>query len=270
VFVVFGAVLQGGHGIETLRSLTEQTSSSATVTVFAAAATIVLMTLLRLPSSTSQAVVGAIVGVGLMQRRLELAPLTKVVICWLATPLGALVCYVVFHRLLAAVFRRWRPSLSARDQFLRAMLVACGCYGAYALGANNVANVTGVFVGEGMLTARSAVWLGALSIAGGIIGFSRPVMMTVGRGIVRMDAFAAFVAVLSHAVTVHVFAMVGVPVSSSQAIVGAVLGIGLVKGLQVVRGRTLVRVVLGWVSTPVLAGLVAALLLFVARMDPSG
>jgi PiT family inorganic phosphate transporter len=76
--------------------------------------------------------------------------------------------------------------------------------------------------------------------------------------------------VLSHAVTVHVFAMVGVPVSSSQAIVGAVLGIGLVKGLQVVRGRTLVRVVLGWVSTPVLAGLVAALLLFVARMDPSG
>jgi PiT family inorganic phosphate transporter len=54
---------------------------------------------------------------------------------------------------------------------------------------------------------------------------------------------------------------VGVPVSTSQAIVGGVTGVGLVKGLRTVRKKTLVGIVVGWVSTPLLCGVISYLMM---------
>jgi PiT family inorganic phosphate transporter len=79
-------------------------------------------------------------------------------------------------------------------------------------------------------------------------------MLTVGKGIVPLDPFSALVAVLAEGVVLHLFTQVGVPVSSSQAIVGAVVGVGLVGDIQAVSGRMLSNIGLGWELTPVLAG----------------
>jgi PiT family inorganic phosphate transporter len=81
-------------------------------------------------------------------------------------------------------------------------------------------------------------------------------MLTVGSRLVSLDAFSALVAILAQAATVHLFAIIGVPVSVSQAIVGAVLGIGLAKGVKTINRGLLLRVVFGWVGTPTIAGLV--------------
>ena len=78
-------------------------------------------------------------------------------------------------------------------------------------------------------------------------------MFTVGSKLVALDSFSALIAVLAEAVTVHVFAMLHVPVSTSQAIIGAVLGIGLHKGAKTINRRTLVRIASGWVCTPAIA-----------------
>ena len=268
IFVLLGAALQGARGIETLSSLTPQSPGSATIAVFAAALTVALMTLLRLPTSTSQAVVGAIVGIGLLKHDVNVAGLPKIAICWMTTPFGALLCYVLLDQVGRFLVRRLRPSVFALDPILRWGLVLCGCYGAYALGANNVANVATVFVciAPDTFTPARAAALGGLSIAVGVLFFSRPVMMTVGKGIVRMDAFAALIAVLAQAVTVHMYALLGVPVSSSQAIVGAVLGISLVKGLQVLRLETFRNVLLGWLVTPGAAALAAIFLRLLAGL----
>ena len=271
VFVVLGATLQGAKGIETLRGLTTQTAGTASITVFAAAATILLLTILKLPASTSQAVVGAIIGVGLVQHDVDFSRLVKVLVCWVTTPIGALLCYVVLDRLLRGLFRRLRLSVFALDPVLRIGLVVCGCYGAYALGANNVANVSAVLV-RGSFGPGDAALFGGISIAAGVLTFSKPVMMTVGQGIVKMDAFSAFIAVLAQAITVHVYALVGVPVSSSQAIVGAVLGISLVKGLQVLRLQVLRNVLIGWLGTPLVSAGLAALMVLLSslRYVPAG
>ena len=122
-----------------------------------------------------------------------------------------------------------------------------------------MANVSGVFVGEGMLTVGEAALYGSIAIAIGALTYSKPVMMTVGKGIVKLDAFTAFICVLSHAVTVHIFAVIGVPVSTSQAIVGAILGIGLIKGAHTVNYRNLGKVSCGWLATPFIAGAVSSL-----------
>ena len=75
--------------------------------------------------------------------------------------------------------------------------------------------------------------------------------------IIEMDGFSAFISEFSAALTVHFFTQVGVPVSTSQAIVGAVVGVGIIKGTRAVKKRTLVEIGVGWVTTPLAAGLVA-------------
>lgn len=81
-----------------------------------------------------------------------------------------------------------------------------------------------------------------MSIALGILTFSRGVMETAGRKLVRLDPFSALVVVLAEAVTVHFYTFIGVPVSTSQAVIGAVLGVGIVKGINPVSGRTLTNI----------------------------
>lgn len=86
-------------------------------------------------------------------------------------------------------------------------------------------------------------------------------MNTVGKKIVELDGFSAFVSTFSAAVTVHLFTQVGVPVSTSQAIVGGVTGVGLKKGARTVSKRTLIEIAIGWVSTPLFSGLIAYLMM---------
>jgi PiT family inorganic phosphate transporter len=171
----------------------------------------------------------------------------------LGTPVGAAFIAVLVYRGLGALYNRLGVNLFQSDVLLRLCLIIAGSYGAYALGANNVANVTAVFVGAGFLSSLSAVLIGGLSIGVGCLTFSRRVAATVARKLVRLDAFSALVVVLAEAITMHAYTFVGVPVSASQAVVGAVLGVGMVKGINTVRRRTLVNILLGWFLTPALA-----------------
>ena len=266
LFVVTGAVLQGGHGIETLRGLSPLDLELAVLTSVAAAVTVTGMTLLRLPVSTSQAVVGAIVGAGLLQHQLHLQGLIKVAVCWVGTPLAGILFAFLLYGSLGWAYNRAPYNLFQMDQIVRIGLVIAGCYSAYALGSNNVANVTAVFVGAGRMDIFTATLVGGLSISLGIITFSRGVMETVGKNLVALDPYCALVVVLAGALAVHSYTWVGVPVSSSQAVVGAVLGIGILKGTQTIRMKTLFSVLLGWFVTPLIGCLIFLLLHFVSHL----
>ena len=258
-FVILGAMLEGGAGMETYSELLKGQSSPnlAFAVGLSAAITVTLMSFLALPVSTSQAVVGSMVLVGLMESTLDTGSLTKVVLCWVGTPIGAAGITVVLYFVLGKLMNRANLTVFTYDRYLRWGLIVGGSYGAYALGANNVANVTGPFVGEGMLTVPQACAVGSGAIALGVVTYSRKVMMTVGRDLVQLDAFTALVAILAEAITVHIYAIIGVPVSTSQAIVGAVLGIGLVKGVRTIRMKTLAKILFGWVGTPAISAGIA-------------
>jgi PiT family inorganic phosphate transporter len=266
IFVILGALLEGRAGMETLRGLTDLTLKMAVVSSVAAALTVTLMTVLGLPVSTSQAAVGAILGIGFVNEQLNLAGLGKVVVCWFGTPIGGLIITIVLYRLLAVLFNRSKLDLFDSDILLRLSLIVAGSYAAYTLGANNVANVTAVFVGAGQLTVFAATLIGGLSIALGILTFSRGVMDTIGKKLVRLDPFSALVVVLAEGLTVHFYTFVGVPVSTSQAVIGAVLGIGIVKGVKTVNRRTLVNILLGWFLTPAIACFIAVALYYAVNL----
>jgi PiT family inorganic phosphate transporter len=266
IFVVLGALLEGQAGIETLQSLTELTLKMAVVSSVAAAVTVTIMTVLGLPVSTSQAAVGAILGIGFVNKQVNIAGLGKVVACWFGTPIGGLIISIVLYRLLAVLYNRSKLDLFDSDILLRISLIGAGSYAAYTLGANNVANVTAVFVGAGQLTVFAATLIGGLSIALGILTFSRGVMDTIGKKLVRLDPFSALVVVLAEGLTVHFYTFVGVPVSTSQAVIGAVLGVGIVKGVKTVNRRTLINILLGWFLTPAIACFIAVALYFAVNL----
>jgi PiT family inorganic phosphate transporter len=265
-FVLMGALLAGQSGIETLKGLTLFTYNQAVIASVAAACTVTIMTLFGLPVSTSQAVVGAILGVGILNRQLNVAGLGKVVLCWVGTPVGGMIVGILIYRLLAAIANKMDLNPFQADMVLKLSLIAAGSYGAFALGANNVANVTAVFVGAGMLNVFSAALIGGLSIGLGILTFSRRVMETVGKKLVSLDPFSALVVVLAQAITVHIYALVGVPVSTSQAVIGAVLGVGIVKGINTIKRRTLVNIFLAWFITPLVASILALALDFATHL----
>ena len=256
-FVIIGALLEGRAGMHTLSGLVEQTANSAFAASLAAALTVTLMSVLKLPVSTSQAMVGAILGIGILRGQINLSGLTKVLIAWVATPVGTIVATVILYPLVGWFLRVLRLHIFTRDLVLKWGLIIAGCYGAYALGANNVANVTGVYIQTGQLNVLQAALLGGGSIALGALTYSKNVMITVGKKLVRLDPFSAFIAVFSMALVVHTFAIIGVPVSTSQAIIGSVLGVGILKGVQTIRVRTLVLILFGWIGTPSIALVIA-------------
>jgi len=262
VFVVIGAIAGGRPGIETLRGLTSIRLDQAVISSVAAAVTVTIMTVLGLPVSASQAVVGAIIGIGILNNQINLSGLGKVVACWVGTPTGAIIISIPLYHVMAAIYNRLNLSVFRSDRLLRFGLIAAGSYGAYALGANSAANVTAVFVGAGLITVFFATLIGGASIALGILTNSRSVMETVGKKLVNLDPFSAFVVALAQAITVHIYTLIGVPVSTSQAVVGAVIGIGIVKGVNAVKKKTLKNILLAWVLTPVVSCFIALIINF--------
>ena len=265
-FVIAGAVISGRPGIETLKGLTPFKLEHAVIISVAAALTVTIMTVLALPVSTSQAVIGGILGIGILNEQIDLGGLAKVVFCWIGTPIGAALIAVCTYYVLGKIYNYLNFTIFTSDILIRTGMIMAGSYGAYAMGANNVANVTAVFVGAGMLTVFYAAVIGGASIALGILTFSRPVMQTVGKRLIDLDPFSALIVVLSLAITVHIYALIGVPVSTSQAVIGGVLGIGIIKGVNTISRKTLRQILIAWSLTPIIACFLALIIYFAIHL----
>lgn len=291
VFVVIGSVISGEGAVGTLGELGAVSALGGSFMVALAAAVAVLwVTRAGLPVSVSQAIVGSILGWNLFTgARTNVGSLVTIVSTWVVCPLLAAAFAAGFYVIVRLVLARARLHILQLDALTRTLLIAVGAFGAYALGANNIANVMGVFIPAfaartfrlvGPLTITSTqilLLIGGLSFAVGVLSYSRRVMMTIGRGLFKLTPVTALIVVLAHSVVLFLFASERleswlithglpaiplVPVSSSQAVIGAVIGIALVKGGRNIRFGVLRRVAGGWVATPVMAGVVAFLGLF--------
>jgi len=260
-FVLLGAILEGPKCMETIGALSRLIPTEAFYCALAAGITMTILTFLAMPASASQAIIGTIIAAGILSGTANFSALYKIVSCWIFTPVSGIVFGYVLYRFLEYLLNKTVNNITYRNFIYFIGILTAGCYGAYSLGANNVANVTGVYVGSGILTPRWAALIGGLSIAVGVLTYSKKVMMTVGKGIAPLSPFSAFVVVLAEALTLHLFTQIGVPVSSSQAVVGAVVGVGIVGDTRTVSTKMLLKISIGWVLTPVSAGVMACLMI---------
>ncbi len=291
IFVILGAVLSGSGAAHTLGKLGAINALGGSfMAAFAAALSVYLMTKAGLPVSTTQAIVGAIIGWNLFTgTETDGGTLAKILTTWVVCPLLAAAFAALLYKLVIYLLHVTKPHLLRSDAYTRLGLLLAGAFGAYSLGANNIANVMGVFVpaspftdislaGFGSFTSIQQLFLlGALAIGVGIITYSKRVMLTVGQNLMPLSPVAAWVVVVAHSLVLFLFASQGleslladaglptiplVPVSSSQAVVGAVLGIGLIRGGRAVRWHVLGGIGTGWLLTPVIACVVCFIGLF--------
>ncbi len=291
VLVVIGAVVSGAGATHTLGELGAVNRLEGSFMVaLAAALTVSWMTKAGLPVSTSQAIVGAIIAWNFYSgTRTNVNTLYKIVFTWVINPLLAGVFSAFLYILFRQITQRVKIHLFRLDAYTRTGLILVGAFGAYSLGANNIANVMGVFVPvapfrplhiQHLFTisgTQQLFLIGGLAIAVGVMTYSRRVMYTVGKELVHITPQMALVVVLAQALVMFLFtseslhswltshnlpAFPLVPVSSSQGIVGAVIGIGAVRNIRNVRVRVLLKIASGWLSTPIVAGLIAFVSLF--------
>jgi PiT family inorganic phosphate transporter len=290
VFVILGAVLQGYGASQTLGDLGSINAIGGAFTVaLCAGLTVFWMTKLNLPVSTSQGIIGAIIGWNFYSGSpTDLTILSKIIGTWVAGPILGGIFAILLYLLLKFILTKRKIHLLKLDAYLKYGLLIVGAFGAYSLGANNVSNVVGVFIpslpdinlnfGFFSLNAIQLLFLiGGSSIAFGIITYSKRVMMTVGNNLMKLSAESALIVVLSHSLVLFVFSSITlsnivqsiglpgimlVPVSSSQAVVGAIVGIGLLKGGRGIQFEVLGKISLGWIATPIIAGVTTFVSLF--------
>ncbi|MFH0828431.1 MAG: anion permease [Candidatus Omnitrophota bacterium] len=269
VFGFLGAMLQGayvsrtiGKGIIPMHLLSKEMSLYvALVASFAACAWVVLATFWKMPISTSHSIVGAVAGAGLaIGAPVNWKVLGDIFACWIFTPIGAALLGYVFFRIFNRLFFRIFPRKYLR-KIVTVLIILSGCYVAYSWGANDVANATGVIVGAGIFSAKISVIIGGLAIVLGIVTWGYKVIETIGSEITHLLPIMAFSAQLASAINVHIYTVFGIPVSTSHSIVGAIIGVGLVKGLRVLNIRIMREIIFCWLATPFVSGIMSYLLL---------
>ena len=155
---------------------------------------------------------------------------------------------------------------STVEGIFRKLQVGTSCYVAFAHGANDVANAIGpvasiIPLAQGIdigSTVEVPTWLlllGGLGIAIGCMTWGRRVMRTVGSRITRLTNTRGFSVDFGAATTVLIASKMGLPISTSHTVVGAVIGVGLARGLEAVDLSVIKKIIVSWLLTlPIAAG----------------
>jgi PiT family inorganic phosphate transporter len=270
VFVIIGAMLQGQHVMKTISKgivNAELDYLAVCVVLICSGFFVTLATFYRIPTSTSQAIVGGVVGIGLaVGAEVNFAKFILIAESWIICPVLVMILSYGLMHLVVLVLRRFQSRSLLFQHAFGWLAIASACYVAYSMGANNAGNAVGPIANLDIFPPQMLLFISGVSIAIGALTYGKKVADTVGKGITQLDIPGAFVAQVSSAFGMHLFSLFGIPVSTSSAIVGAVVGVGLVKGARSISKKTIITILVGWVSTPALAGSFSFLLYKVIKL----
>lgn len=170
------------------------------------------------------------------------------------------------------------PKLEKRQHFytvervFAVLMIVTACSMAFAHGSNDVANAIGPLAAvisiaqTGVVGAKSAIPIWVLALGGGgiVIGlatYGRRVIATVGHKITQLTPSRGFAAELAAATTIVIASGTGIPISTTHTLVGAVLGVGLARGIEAIDLRVVGRIFVSWVVT-IPAGAFLAIVFF--------
>lgn len=180
----------------------------------------------------------------------------------------ALIGKVFIARLKFKESKNRRVNYINVEKVFAVLMVVTACGMAFAHGSNDVANAIGplaavvsIVGSDGEIASKSSLawWilpLGGFGIVAGLALFGHRVMKTIGTGITHLTPSRGFAAELAAACTVVVASGTGLPISTTQTLVGAVLGVGMARGIAAINLGVVRNIVVSWVVTlPVGAGL---------------
>lgn len=291
IFLILGSVFSGQNTAETLNTLGEVNTLPAAFTVSLSSALAVLMMLKSgISVSISQAIVGGIIGWNVYNHKpTDTETLTNICATWIFCPIISGAIAVGLYICIKKLLHHSKIHVLWQDMAVRVGMYLTTALGGFALGANNMANVVGVFVDSNVLeplkfgslftlsSMQVLFLLGAIAACVGIFTYSQKAIKTVGKNVLSLSPTVAWIVILSQSLVLILFSseslehflislnlppLPAVPVSSTQAVIGAIVGIGLAKGGKGIKWSLIVRVVSGWVATPVIAFAISFISLF--------
>ncbi len=264
LFVLLGAFIAGGRVVNTIsRGIVPQDFINTKVTLvvlLSAALSLLIANILRVAVSTSSVTVFSLISVGLYFRQLYIATLIRIFCFWLILPVLA---YALAHLLGKLILPlEGKPWLNKHERYLKLFVVAAGCYVAFSIGSNNVANAVGPLVGSGVVGKD----LGFLLIApffgfGGLV--FRKVLDTVGKEITPLGILAAAINGTVIGTLLLLSSAFGMPEPMVMLDASSIMGIGSAdSGHKFIMTRQVVRKILSlWIISPLISSAATYLLL---------
>ena len=236
---------------------------------------------LELPSSSSHALIGALVGMGVVAYGVDAVKwgsVVPVIIALVASPLIGLVLAYAFTILTLDVFRHAQPSPMNRR--FRLAQVASGAFVSFSHGANDAQKTMGVItlalVSAGVLSAGGkqfpspplwVVLLAATAIGFGTYAGGWRIIRTLGMKVIRLEPVDGFCAQTMAAVVIQGATQLALPVSTTHVVSGAVMGAGATRRLGAVRWGVARNILVAWVLTiPATAAMAAVFALIVGAL----
>lgn len=233
-----------------------------------------------LPSSSSHALIGGLIGAAVVKAgwsAVVMTGLKKTGIFIVVSPILGFTLATLIAMLVRAVFRNVRPGL-ANPVFRRLQLLSAAAY-SLAHGTNDAQKTMGIIsvllFSTGHLGAKFSVPLWVIlsahaAIALGTMAGGWRIVRTMGSRLTALEPYGGFSAETSAAAAIIYAARLGVPVSTTHTIAGAIAGVGSARRASAVRWRLAQSIVWAWIVTIPAAALVAAVVWLLLRLVPGG
>jgi inorganic phosphate transporter, PiT family len=227
-----------------------------------------------LPVSSSHALIGGYAGAAMAKaglRAIVFGGWTKTLIFIVAAPLMGMLLGFFLMVSVTWMFRSWHP-FKLDQVFRRAQLVSAGLY-SLGHGGNDAQKTMGIitgllFTGGYLKTFEIPFWVIMIShaaIALGTMFGGWRIVKTMGTKITKLQPFGGFCAETSGAITLFLATHLGIPVSTTHTITGAIVGVGATRRVSAVKWGVAKRIVWAWVLTIPLSAMVAAATYFLVR-----
>jgi len=210
----------------------------------------------------------ALIYKGLKNLKLDL-PLGEAVLIGIGVGIcSAFVAWLLLRRIKVRDGADRREQLEQVEKAFGWLQILTACYVAFAHGSNDVANAVGPLaavvgtLSEGTVNAQVALpvwvlWVGGIGIVVGLATYGKNVMATIGTKITELTPSRGFAATFGAATTILIGSKLGMPLSTTHTMVGAVIGVGLARGITALNMSVIRGVVASWVITLPFAGLLS-------------
>jgi len=260
-FVLIGILVQGQKVMDTVgKDLVEVNLSIISISLSVAALLIIVSNWKKLPLSTHQVIIGSLTGSAIASgAEVNFTALLEIVVSWIISPLVAFFSAILLYKAMEKTISKL--SLFRIERILRALLLFSGILIAYNTGANELATILGPVIHSGLIEQIRASLIGSLFVFLGAVILSHRVIETIGKGITTLDPYSGFAAQFGAGMCVLFFTFLGMPVSTTYCIIGAISGVGMSKGMKTVKLDLIKKILANWVLAPSLAFLVSFLIM---------
>lgn len=283
VCVLLGALISGEattHNVSGLGYITQL--SDALLISIGAGGMMMLLSLCGVPASLTQTTTGAYIGWNLFYgQTLPIDLITKTFLAWIYTPLIAGFIAFILFRLLRLSLKKYPIRLFRRDSLIRTGLLLIGGFSAYSFGANNIGSLIGPYITLHYFSETALFFTACLGIGVGFLLADKRVIKTISSGMFPLSPTEALIAVLASAQTLFLFSSVElknilsalslpsvplVPVPLTCAVIGAIIGVAVAKGIDGLKLKIVGKVIISWLAAPLGAGVLCYGFLWLCRL----